>query len=142
MVFDEIGPGHVYRNFPGDHGGFFNGLRAASDFQAVTGACLMSRRTAFERVGGLSTLFPLNFNDIDYCLKLRSQGLRVVFDPDTVLYHYESSSRRSDVAEWEIDLLHRRHGPSWPDPYYNPAFLRTSLNYVTPVMLSDGTLVG
>jgi O-antigen biosynthesis protein len=142
VVFDKIGPGHIYRMFHGDHGGYFNMLRAANNFQAVTGACVMSPREVFEQVGGLSVLYPLNFNDIDYCLKLRSRGLRVVFDPDTVLYHFESSSRSPKVAEWEIELLWQRHGPCWPDPYYNPTFLRTSLNYVTPVMLPDGSLVG
>jgi GT2 family glycosyltransferase len=142
VIFDEVGPGHIYRKFPGDHGGYFNMLKAANNFQAVTGACLMSRRTVFEEVGGLTTLLPLSFNDIDYCLKLREQGLRVVLDPDTVLYHYESSSRTPDVAEWEIGFLRDRHGSRVPDPYYNPGFLRTSLNYVPPLALADGTRLG
>ena len=59
--------------------------RSNDDFTAVTGACLMTPRAAFEAVGGLATRFPLSFNDVDYCLKLRSRGLRVVYDPDTVL---------------------------------------------------------
>ncbi len=139
VIFDEVGPGHIYRTFHGDHGGYFNMLKVANNFQAVTGACLMSRRAVFEEVGGLSGLFPLNFNDIDYCLKLRDLGLRVVFDADTVLYHYESSSRAPDVAEWEIRLLQDRHGQVLPDPYYNPGFLRTSLNYVAPLVLADGS---
>jgi GT2 family glycosyltransferase len=86
-------------------------------------------------------LFPLNFNDIDYCLKLREQHLRAVVDPDTILYHYESSSRPADVSEWEIRLLQERHSSAVPDPYYNPGFLETSLNYVAPVTLADGSVL-
>jgi O-antigen biosynthesis protein len=139
VILDEVGPGHIYRRFHRDHGGYFNMLKAANNFQAITGACLMSRRAVFDEVGGLSMLFPLNFNDIDYCLKLREQQLRIVLDPDTVLYHYESSSRPPDVSEWEIRLLQERHGKAVPDPYYNPGFLKTSLNYVAPVTLADGS---
>jgi GT2 family glycosyltransferase len=141
VIFDEVGPGHIYRRFAGDHGGYFNMLKVANNFQAVTGACLMSRRAVFEEVGGLSTLLPLNFNDIDYCLKLRQLDLRVVVDPDTTLFHYESSSRSAEVSEWEVRLLQRRHGGASPDPYYHPSFLRTSLNYVAPLMLADGSLL-
>ena len=141
VIVNEVGPGHIYRRFHRDHGGYFNMLKVANNFQAVTGACLMSRRAVFDEVGGLSMLFPLNFNDIDYCLKLQEQQLRVVVDPDTILYHYESSSRPPDVSEWEIRLLQARHGSAVPDPYYNPGFLKTSLNYVAPVTLADGSLL-
>jgi glycosyltransferase involved in cell wall biosynthesis len=141
VILNEVGPGHIYRRFHRDHGGYFNMLKVANNFQAVTGACLMSRRAVFDEVGGLSMLFPVNFNDIDYCLKLREQQLRVVVDPDTVLYHYESSSRPPDVSEWEIRLLQERHGSAVPDPYYNPGFLKTSLNYVAPVTLADGSIL-
>jgi GT2 family glycosyltransferase len=141
VILNEVGPGHIYRKFHGDHGGYFNMLKVANNFQAVTGACLMSRRAVFDGVGGLSMLFPLNFNDIDYCLKLREQHLRAVVDPDTILYHYESSSRPADVSEWEIRLLQERHSSAVPDPYYNPGFLETSLNYVAPVTLADGSVL-
>jgi O-antigen biosynthesis protein len=141
VILNEVGPGHIYRKFHRDHGGYFNMLKVANNFQAVTGACLMSRRAVFDEVGGLSMLFPLNFNDIDYCLKLREQHLRAVVDPDTILYHYESSSRQADVSEWEIRLLQERHSSAVPDPYYNPGFLETSLNYVAPVTLADGSVL-
>jgi glycosyltransferase involved in cell wall biosynthesis len=141
VVFNEVGPGHIYRNFRGDYGGYFNMLKVANNFQAVTGACLMTRLDVFEEVGGLSTLLPLNFNDIDYCLKLRQQGLRIVFDPDTVLFHYESSSRETEVAEWEIRLLQDRHAGIVPDPYYNPGLL-PSLAYLAPITLADSSSLG
>jgi hypothetical protein len=114
-------------------------LKVANNFLAVTGACLMSKRSVFEAVGGLSTLLPLNFNDIDYCLKVRRLDLRVALDPDTTLFHFESSSRSPTVSEWEVMLLQDRHAGAVPDPYYNPGFLRTSLNYVAPLVLADGS---
>ena len=54
---------------------------------------------------GFSPTFPVNYNDMDYCLKLGAGGQRVVYDPDTVLHHFESSSRSADVEDWEKDQL-------------------------------------
>ena len=119
MLFENGGyPGHIYRGFPRDSGGYSNNVLVAQNYLAVTGACLMTRREVFDRVGGLSTTFPVNYNDMDYCLKVGAEGLRVVYDPDTVLYHFESSSRNSDVAEWEVDaLLNRWLGATIVDPH-------------------------
>jgi GT2 family glycosyltransferase len=114
-------PGHHYRGFSGDFAGYGNSVRVAENMAAVTGACLMTRRDLFDEVGGFSTSFPVNYNDVDYCLKQRSRGRRVVYDPDLVLYHFESSSRSSDVEEWEKELFRERWLPfSAVDPYSNP----------------------
>jgi GT2 family glycosyltransferase len=119
--FDHGLPGHLYRGFPGDYKGYGNDVRIAQNSLAVTGACLMTRRELFEQLGGLSTTLPVNYNDIDYCLKLVAGGRRVVYDPDLVMYHFESSSRSSDVEEWEEDLLKERWLPlTATDPYSNP----------------------
>jgi GT2 family glycosyltransferase len=121
VIFQRGLPGHVYRGFPGSYKGYSNNVVVAENFLAVTGACLMTAREHFERVGGLDPEFPVNYNDMDYCLKLRANGLRVVYDPDTILYHFESSSRSSDVEDWEKRLLVERWGSiSDPDPYLNP----------------------
>lgn len=133
-VFFENGgfPGHPYRGFSGEFGGYSNCVLVAQNLLAVTGACLMTPRDAFEEVGGLTTTFPNNYNDIDYCLKLRTKGLRVVYDPDTVLYHFESSSRSSDVDDWELEAIVERWAHlTAPDPYSNP-----SLRYGTPRLSS------
>jgi GT2 family glycosyltransferase len=114
-------PGHLYRGYAGDFKGYGNNVRVAQNALAVTGACLMTRRELFEEVGGLSTIFPVNYNDIDYCLKVYASGRRTVYDPDLVLYHFESSTRSSDVEEWEKDrLLERWGGITARDPYSNP----------------------
>jgi len=98
-------PGHPLRGFTRGFKGYANHTHLAQNLLAVTGACLMTSAADFERVGGLSTELPVNYNDVDYCLKLGAAGLRIVYDPDTLLYHFESSSRSSEVAEWEKEYL-------------------------------------
>jgi O-antigen biosynthesis protein len=114
-------PGHIYRGFSGIFKGYSNNVVVAQNYLAVTGACMMTRRAAFEKVGGLTTTFPVNYNDIDYCLKLRTKGLRVVYDPDTILYHFESSSRSTEVEDWEKErFLNRWSSTTAIDPFSNP----------------------
>jgi GT2 family glycosyltransferase len=123
--FEHGLPGHLYRGFSGEFRGYGNGARVAQNCLAVTGACLMTRRDAFEEVGGLTTTLPVNYNDMDYCLKQRAAGRRVVYDPDTVLYHFESSSRSMEVEQWEKEALVDRWLPlTATDPYSNPNLRR------------------
>jgi GT2 family glycosyltransferase len=119
--FEHGLPGHLYRGFAGDFPGYANDVKVVQNSLAVTGACLMTRRDLFEQVGGLSSEFPVNYNDIDYCLKLRAAGHRVLYDPDLVMYHFESSSRSTDVEDWEKEHLRERWLPlTASDPYSNP----------------------
>lgn len=123
--FENGLPGHPYRGFSGGFDGYGNAARVAANCLAVTGACLMTRRDAFEEVGGFSTTLPLNYNDMDYCLKQVATGRRVVFDPDTVLHHFESSSRSMEVEQWEKETLAERWMPlTATDPYANPNLRR------------------
>lgn len=132
-------PGHPYYGFAGDGPGYANAVRIARNLQAVTGACLMTRRELFDEVGGLTSALPVNYNDVDYCLKLRASGKRVVYDPDLVMYHFESSSRSSDVEEWEKDLLLQRW--LWltaTDPYSNPNLRNEMLRLSSPLQWARG----
>lgn len=67
------------------------------NFSAVTAACMMTPKEIFEKVGGFSKEFPIAFNDVDYCLKVRELGKLVVYNPQAVLYHYESKTRGKDI---------------------------------------------
>jgi GT2 family glycosyltransferase len=122
ILFENGGyPGHIYHGFAGEFNGYSNNVLVAQNYLAVTAACMMTGRAAFEEVGGFSTTFPLNYNDMDYCLKLRAHGHRVVYDPDTVLHHFESSSRSTEVDDWEKDQLRGRWLPlTMVDPSTNP----------------------
>jgi len=126
-------PGHLYRGYAGDFKGYGNNVCVAQNALAVTGACLMTRRELFEEVGGLSAVFPVNYNDIDYCLKHYAQGRRVVYDPDLVLHHFESSSRSTVVEDWEKERLLDRWGSlTAVDPFSNPNMRFGSPRLIAP----------
>ena len=114
-------PHHTYRGFAGDFSGYANSVLIARNCLAVTGACLMTRADVFAELGGLTTTLPVNFNDIDYCLKVHAGGRRIVYDPDLVLDHFESSSRDPVVEAWEVEQLVARWAHvAAVDPYVNP----------------------
>jgi len=143
VVIIDGDPGHPYYGFPPDFAGYRDNLRVPANYLAVTAACLMMRRSVFMEVGGLSTSFPANYNDVDLCLKVRRAGYRVVCTPEAQLFHYESSSRGvGAVADDEMERLHNRWASDLRrDPYYSPHFL-PSANFQVPVVPTDQTIGG
>jgi GT2 family glycosyltransferase len=131
ITFEDSLPHHHYRGFSGEFKGYANAVRIARDVLGVTGACLMTPRDLFEELGGLTSTFPVNFNDVDYCLKVHTRGQRIVYDPDLLMYHFESSSRDPEVERWEVEqLLERWRHVAAVDPYSSP-HLRRGLPRVT-----------
>lgn len=121
--------GHAFIESSRFDTGYMGRIMCAQDYSAVTAACMMTKKSVYNAVGGLTEALEVAFNDIDYCLKVRELGKLVVYNPYAELYHYESKSRgmedtpekverfNSEVAKfcerWE-DILQKG------DPYYNP----------------------
>jgi GT2 family glycosyltransferase len=122
-------PGHPFYQFPGDHPGYFNSSVVHRNWSAVTGACMMTRADVFHAVDGFSESFPLNYNDVDYCLKVNQLGKRIVYTPYAKLYHHESVSKTgTDVAE--LEAFQRAWAERFPrDPYYNPNLTTESCDF-------------
>jgi GT2 family glycosyltransferase len=79
--------------------GYFGRNLLTSSVSAVTGACLVVRKSLFQEVGGLNEIdLPVAFNDVDFCFKLRGRGYRNIWTPHAELYHHESASRGTDDA--------------------------------------------
>jgi GT2 family glycosyltransferase len=113
--------GHAYYQFSAKARGYFDALHSIRNFSAVTAACMMVRRSVFEQVGGFDEAFPLNFNDVDFCLRVRRAGYRIVWTPFAELYHYESATRVPQVKVEEMHLIHERWGALLlNDPFYSP----------------------
>lgn len=89
VVFIDDGPGHVFAGLPGDS----PLVLQRREYQAVTAASLAIRREAFDLVGGFDTRYRNSYEDSDLCLKVRAAGGRIIYQPDSVAYHWESMSK-------------------------------------------------
>jgi GT2 family glycosyltransferase len=112
--------GHSHKYFSAKSRGYFDALACIRNYSAVTAACMMVRREAFEAVGGFDEELKVAFNDVDFCLRVRQKGYRVAWTPYAELYHHESATRGFDLDPREIEFMKRR----WKDvllndPYYN-----------------------
>jgi GT2 family glycosyltransferase len=112
----------------GDPGYFYRAI-LAQELSAVGAACMLVRREVYLEVGGFDEEhLKIAFNDIDFCLKLRARGYRIVYAPEAELYHHEHASRGTEYTETneqrfnrEIDFMKEK----WKDAllvdrYYNP----------------------
>jgi len=128
---------HYYQDL-----GYMGRLCYAQDVSAVTGACLMVKKSLYEEVGGLDESFEVSLNDVDFCLKLREKQLLNIFTPFAELFHFESVSRGSDTtgenaARYDKEAEHFRE--KWKsvlekgDPYFNPNFTLTRSDYALKI---------
>lgn len=117
-------PGHAFHNVPSDHPGYFRSNQVNRNYWVVTGACLMMRRSVFDQLGGMDETFPLNYNDVDLCLKAHQAGYRNVVTPFAELIHYESATRPKGLQPKEWERLNQKWQSYFQkvpfDPYYNP----------------------
>jgi GT2 family glycosyltransferase len=112
----------------GEHKGFGRNV-LAQNYSAVTAACMAVKRACFDQVGGFDEAnLPIQFNDLDLCLRLREAGFDIVWTPYAELMHHESKSRgyntspeQKQVLECETAYFTKRWG-KWieHDPAYNP----------------------
>ncbi len=123
--------GHTHYKMPKENLGYMGRLCYTQDVSAVTGACLLVKKSLWDEVGGLDTDFKISLNDVDFCLKLREKGYLNVFTPFAELYHYESVSRGLDDSGEKAERYNKESEhfrTKWKevlekgDPYYNANF--------------------
>ncbi len=121
--------GHAFTGLYKDDPGYFNLIQTVNNFSAVTAACLLCRREIFEEVHGMDEQFEVEYNDVDFCLKIMEAGYYNVYIPQVELYHYESASRGHPHQSKPSYERHLREmalfKQKWQhiidrDPYYNP----------------------
>ena len=119
----------------------FKGYMHKSDLQlnysAVTAACMMVKKSVFDKVEGLEEALTVAFNDVDFCIKVNQAGYLVVYNPHVEAYHYESLTRgqedspeKADRFQKEGDFMRKKwKGLLKSDPFYNPNLSLKSCNY-------------
>ncbi|MBK6650371.1 MAG: glycosyltransferase family 2 protein [Betaproteobacteria bacterium] len=126
----------------GNAAGHYGNLLADADFgnhgrnqlvqqvSAVTAACLFMRRADYLELGGMDeAAFPVAFNDVDLCLRIRAQGKTIVWTPHAKLLHAESASRgnedtpqkRARSQRERANLRERWGHVLLQDPAYHPS---------------------
>ncbi len=138
--------GHTFIGLHKAENSYFHRAMCAQDYSAVTAACLLTKKSVFDAVGGLSTELAVAFNDIDYCMKVRALGKLVVYAPYACLYHYESKSRGLEDTPEKVDRFNREVAlfiRKWPDiikngdPYYNPNLTLRKSNFALRDLLKE-----
>ncbi|OQX20296.1 MAG: glycosyl transferase family 2 [Desulfobulbaceae bacterium A2] len=129
--------GHGHKHFHKDNPGYHCHLAITANYAAVTGACLMVKKSLYDQLGGLDEHLGIAYNDVDFCLKLLELGLYNVVVADVSLYHHESKSRGYEEtsekmrrlgvesaymkAKWDKYMRH--------DPFYSPNLTRVKEDY-------------
>ena len=130
--------GSLFVGMKRERSGYLHKASLMQDLSAVTAACMMVKKKAFEEAGGFEEKLAGAVNDVDLCLKIREKGYLVVYDPYVEMYHYESKTRgREDTKEkvrrfqGEIEYMRTR----WigilkeGDPCYNKNLSLSKWNY-------------
>jgi glycosyltransferase involved in cell wall biosynthesis len=120
--------GHAHIGLRSGEPGYFARANLAQDVSAVTTACALVRREVYLQIGGFDEKLAVTFNDVDFCLRLREAGYRIVWTPHAELIHHESASRGFDNSTpkqvrflAEVDYMNSKWGDMLQrDPFYNP----------------------
>ena len=119
---------HAGRLRPAEQGGAHAMGRITRQVSAVTGACMLIRSKLYHDLGGMDEGFAVALNDVDFCLRVRQAGWRIVYCAEAELYHFESLSlgrhyggARAGLEKLEVLRLRQRWAAEIEDdPFYNP----------------------
>lgn len=112
VAFSSVKVHHLYRNFHPEHPAT-NTLR---ELQAVTAACMLVPRKLFLSLDGFDEAFINGFEDLDFCFRAGSKGLKMIYTPESVVIHHESKTpgrhdhhahnARLFVSRWQHSVVH------------------------------------
>ena len=135
---------HAFRFADGDEPGPFGLALSERDILAVTGACMLMRREAFEAAGRFNETHSVVNNDVDYCLRARRAGQRVIFTPHAKLVHHELVSRAKLTDVYDEVAFKQDWGNLilQGDPYFNPNLDQSSDHWQTEAEPSQMVYAG
>ena len=121
--------GHVLVGEDRNGPGYFNYVNLLNNYSALTAACFLVRAKIFDEVGGFDEKYKIEYNDVDFCLKVREAGYNNIYVPNVEIFHYESITRGHPHSTQESYRLHvkevNQFRKRWNryienDPCYNP----------------------
>lgn len=124
--------GHIGNDWEETDEGYWGYNQLTRRLNAVTAACLICYKDDYLRIGGLNEkLFPVAFNDVDFCLRLRELGKEIIWTPEAKLWHAESVSRgRDEVPSKQARLEKEKRAlrELWGHQLYSDSYYNINLN--------------
>jgi len=129
IILSDGLPAHIYKGKSKSESDKFLQLNLPQNYSAVTGACMMMRKSIFIEMNGFDPAFQLAFGDIDLCLRIQEKGYRNVWTPYAQLYHFESKTRGYEDTPEKIErftfekmVIKKKWDAKFEkgDPYFNP----------------------
>ncbi|MGC8508447.1 MAG: rhamnan synthesis F family protein, partial [Thiomonas sp.] len=147
VILGMRGPAeHPFIGRPPEDRGYFGRAQLTQNLSAVTGACLLIRKSVYQQLGGLDEqAFKVSYNDIDLCLKVREAGLRIVFTPFALVMHEGSASQKGKTEAKPDEAKLKRFAAEkdamyakWlPQLAFDPAYNRHLSLASTDFLLED-----
>ncbi len=105
QINDPVAPRHIHYRRAADSPKV-NELRT---YKVLTAACLLVRKSVFNEVDGFDEGYWNGYEDVDLCFKIHTRGWKLVYQPRSVLIHYEkqSGAERFRKANDNIKRLHQ-----------------------------------
>lgn len=95
----------------------------------VTAACMLVKKSVYDQVGGLNETYEVDFNDVDFCMRVAQTGAKIVYQPLCEAWHYESKTRGTvKLGKENVERFRREIAQflgTWGtwiqqgDPFYN-----------------------
>jgi O-antigen biosynthesis protein len=123
IFWSPNGGRHAFRFLAPGNISYFGLAATPRNVLAVTGACLLVRRAEFDRLNGFDERHDVTNNDVDFCLRLRAAGKRIVYTPYATLIHHELASRSAIPDDFDTSAFSERWATQLQlgDPFYHPA---------------------
>ena len=108
VIFNiENGPYHRMIGWPPDD----IRVMRKQEFQAVTGACFLTRRSLWNKIRGLNTVYTKgNFEDVEFALYVGHLGYKVIYTPEPLIYHFGGGSENYQTATQNLQIFLMRCG--------------------------------
>lgn len=99
LINDDAECAHAFYNLSKSEAEYFGYSYFIRNYPAVTGAVMTTRMSLVKLIGGFSEEFGTDYNDVDFCLRLRARGFRSVYTPFALLYHFENATIKRTAAD-------------------------------------------
>ena len=97
---------HMFQQLPAQHPGQGARNLITQEWTALTGACLVIRKATYDAIGGLDAdAFPIDYNDVDFCLRLYKAGYRNLVSAQAMVIHHEGTTKRKHIKEHSFDRV-------------------------------------